>query len=86
MVEENDFIAAKLNDNSAISKIFAYFMHNVEKELNLLNINKNMYQKKWSMARRAILNNIYCFFEYDKFMKETFKDIKGILYLNKEYL
>ena len=84
MVEENDFIAAKLNDNSAISKIFAYFMHNVEKELNLLNINKNMYQKKWSMARRAILNNIYCFFEYDKFMKETFKDIKGILYLNKE--
>ena len=80
MIEEKDFIAAKLNDNTAISKIFAYFMHNVERELNLLNINKNIYQKKWSMARRTILNNIYCFFEYDKFMKETFKDI---LYLNK---
>ncbi|MBQ4634623.1 MAG: hypothetical protein IJB71_04685 [Bacilli bacterium] len=80
----NVFLQAKANDHDATALIIEYFMTKVESQLKNINVSSEAYAEKYNMCLETIIENLKRYYESRRFLEETLKNIKEIIYLNKK--
>ena len=77
------FNEAKVGNFDAVDYFVAYFINNVEKQLQNLDLIESEKAKKIFNCRRIVLKNLYICYDANNFVSQTLKEIKNAIYLNQ---
>ena len=84
----NELLTQKFNDaksgnQEAIRYLINYFLNNVEKQLDNLELTSASKKDRVIKGYKVIVRNLKIYYDVEEFLEKTYDDMKNLIYLNR---